>query len=113
ETLAELFSETARKEVILTKESPVYVTFISEGASLPNTFGWYSYHKDSKPTSPSTLELHVLFPHVSHNVLNQGDRLRLGEGTFPPGTVVGFFLIINGWQNGTVNYDRETFYTDL
>lgn len=113
EDLPALFEASARKEVVLTSEAPVYVTFIAEGASLPNSFGWYSYHKDSKPTSSSSLNLNILFPHVSDRVLNQGDRLRLGEGTFPPGTVIGFFLIIHGWQNGVINYDRETFYTDL
>ncbi len=113
ETLPTLFEASARKEVVVTKESPVYVTFIAEGASLPNSFGWYSYPKDSTPSSASELDLHILFPHVSDRVLNQGDRLRLGEGTFPEGTVIGFFLIIHGWQNAEINYDRETFYTDL
>lgn len=112
ESQPDLFASGAGKQVVLTKASPVYVTFISEGASLPNTFGWYSYTKNGKPSTAASLELHVLFPHVSGGVLKQGDRLQLGEGTFPAGTVIGFFLIINGWENGAVNFDRQTFYTD-
>ncbi len=109
----QLFDGTAAKEIILTNESEVYVTFISEGASYPNTFGWYSYSSGAKPTSPNSLEKHVLFPHVTERVLRQGDRLQIGEGKFPAGTVIGFFLIINGWDSGTINYDRETFYTNI
>ena len=107
-----LFEASAQKHVVLSNESNVYVTFISEGASYPNTFGWYSYNAGNKPTQPSGIELHVLFPHVSDRVLKQGDRLQLGDGKFPAGTVIGFFMIINGWDHGSIKYDRETFYSD-
>lgn len=109
----ELFEEGAFKHVLVTKESAVYLTFISEGASLANSLGWYSYNSNSKPGDATQIEKHILFPHVSQRVLRQGDRLRLGDGTFPPGTVIGFFLIIDGWEAGEIHYDRETFYTDF
>jgi hypothetical protein len=112
-TKANLFDAAAGKEIVLKNESDVYVTYISEGASYSNTVGWYSYMPNAKPGHPSEVELHVLFPHVSDRVLKQGDRLRLGDQKFPAGTVVGFFLIIQGWDNGSINYDKETFYTDI
>jgi hypothetical protein len=108
----ELFENTTSRRVILTKESPVYLTFISEGASYQNSFGWYTYNINAKPSDATQIEKHILFPHVSKRVLKQGDRLQLGDKAFPAGTVVGFFLIINGWESGSINYDRETFYTD-
>jgi hypothetical protein len=108
-----LFEASAAKQVVLSAESAVYVTFISEGASYGNTFGWYQYDGNAKPTQPSDVKVNVLFPHVSDRVLKQGDRLQLGDGTFPAGTVIGFFLIINGWEGGSVHYDRETFYSDI
>lgn len=107
----ELFESATRKEIVLKSESDVYVTFISEGASLSNTFGWYSY-TGSKPTSASDIQMNLLFPHVSSRVLKQGDRLRLGESKFPAGTVIGFFLIIDGWERGEIHYDRQTFFTN-
>lgn len=107
-----LFKSTTAKQVVLTKESAVYLTFISEGASYGNTFGYYIYTSGSKPADPSQIEKRVLFPHVSERILKQGDRLQLGEGTFPAGTVIGFFLIIDGWEAGEIKYERETFYTD-
>jgi hypothetical protein len=101
-----------QKRVILTKESEVFVRFISEGAGYENTFGYYTYDSAAKPSQASSLELHVLFPTVSDRILKQGDMLQVGTGTFPAGTVVGFFLIIRGWENLEVHYDRPTFYTD-
>lgn len=108
----ELFESGTRKEIVLKNESDVYVTFISEGASLSNTFGWYSYQAGSKPTSASAIQMNILFPHVSERILKQGDRLRLGDNKFPAGTVIGFFLIIDGWESGEIHYDRETFFTN-
>jgi hypothetical protein len=109
----ELFDAATRKEIVLKSESDVYVTFISEGASLSNTFGWYSYQPGSKPTNTSDIKMNILFPHVSERVLKQGDRLRLGESKLPAGSVVGFFLIIDGWESGEIHYDRETFFTNF
>jgi hypothetical protein len=56
--------------------------------------------------------MHVLFPDVSHTVLKPGNRLKLGEGKFAAGTVIGFFLIVGGWQDGTIDYDKPKIYTD-
>jgi hypothetical protein len=108
-----LFDASAQKHVVLSKESEVYVTYVSEGAGYQNSFGWYSYNTAAKPGDPSALKLNLLFPTVSNRVLKQGDMLQLGEGKFPAGTVIGFFLIIQGWQGGQVHYDRETYYTNF
>lgn len=107
-----LFSDTVQKHVVLTKESEVYVTYISEGAGFRNTFGWYSYNKSTPPSSASQLELHVLFPDVSNTVLSPGDRLKIKEGKFQAGTVIGFFLIVGGWDEGTIDYSKPKIYTD-
>jgi len=107
-----LFSDTVQKRVVLTKESEVFVTYISEGAGFRNTFGWYSYNKATPPTSTSQLELHVLFPDVSDTVLDPGNRLKLGENKFAAGTVIGFFLIVGGWNDGTIDYNKPKIYTD-
>lgn len=108
-----LFAAGTQKQVVLANESDVYVTYISEGASYSNSFGWYSYDGNNKPTQPSDIDVHLLFPTVSERILNQGDMLRLGGNKFPAGTVIGFFLVIKGWEDGEVHYDRETFYSDF
>lgn len=108
----QLFAASAEKRIVLTRDSEVYVTFISEGAGWPNTFGWYSYNAENPPGSPSDIEKNVLFPHVSDEVLSQGDMLQVGTGPFKAGTVIGFFLIARGWEEGVVNYRKSTLYTD-
>jgi hypothetical protein len=107
-----LFNDTVQKKVVLTKDSEVYVTFISEGAGYRNTFGWYTYDKNSPPSSAAQLELNVLFPDVSDQILKPGYRLLLSKDKFKAGTVIGFFLIVDGWNEGTINYDNPKVYTD-
>jgi hypothetical protein len=107
-----LFSDTTLKKVVLTRESEVYLTFISEGAGYSNTFGYYSYPESNPPQSLKDLDLHVVFPNVSDKILNQGDMLRLGSGAFPAGTVIGFFLVFQGWDHGEINWDKPTVLTD-
>src|SRR6187551_2511926 len=107
-----LFSDTIQKQVVLTKSSKVYVTYISEGAGFRNTFGWYSYDKNSPPTSESQLTLNVLFPDVSDTVLEPGNRLLISENEFPAGTVIGFFLIVGGWSEGTIDFSRPKVFTN-
>lgn len=104
-----LFSDTIRTELVITRETDIYVTFISEGAGWANTLGWYAYPANSDPGSG--VAKHVLFPHVSDAVLQQGDMLKL-EGRFPAGTVVGFYLILRGWENGTINERKPFIFTN-
>lgn len=108
-----LFSAEVQKQIVLTKDSELYVTYLSEGAGYRNTFGWYAYDKNSPPASAGNLELNVLFPDVSRFVLKPGYRLKIGEDKFKAGTVVGFFLIVGGWQEGFIEYDRPKVYTDF
>jgi hypothetical protein len=106
-----LFSDSAQKRVVLIAPSEVYVTYLAEGAGYRNSVVWYSYNKNTPPTSVDQIDLHVLFPDVSSDILQPGNRLKLQDDKFPAGTVIGFALIINGWQ-GKVDYDKTTLYTD-
>lgn len=111
-----LVSDTVQKKIILTRESEVFCTFIAEGAALKNTFGWYSYTEGNAPTNLNEANLHLIFPNVSEKgeggELVKGDMIQLGEKPFPKGTVIGFYLIIQGWKDGIINYAGKTFYTD-
>lgn len=107
-----LFAEANGLNIVLTEESEVYLTFVLEGATLKNSLGYYIYNPSTKTVEVSELDLNILFPHISDDILNQGDMLQLGNGTFPAGTTVGFFLILDGWRTGKVNFHNETFYSD-
>jgi hypothetical protein len=111
--LPTLFNSDIDKAIVLSGESEVYVTFVSEDASYQNSLGYYTYNVDSPPANVSGVELHILFPNVSDNVITRGDMVQVGTGKFPAGTVVGFFIIINGWEKGSLHDDRDKIYTDM
>jgi hypothetical protein len=111
-----LFNDTVQKKIVLTAESDVFITFVSERATYKNTVGWYSYPLGQEPKSAKDLNIHILFPNVSEKgeggELLQGDKLQLGDTKFAKGTVIGFFIIIKGWKDGYINYNADTYYTD-
>lgn len=112
----ELFDAKLTKNVILKKESEVYITFVDEGAGWKNSLGYYTYDLSNPPKSIADLQKHILFPNVSQVTegggLKTGDMLQIGTGKFPANTVIGFYLIGQGWKNGLVTEGLYTNYTD-
>lgn len=101
----DLFSDGNNLNLKLVKESPVYVTFIDEGAGWRNSLAYYTYDAATPPSDSDELELHMVFPNISKEGegggLTSGNRVQLGNATFPQNTVIGFCLIVQGWKNGT------------
>lgn len=112
----EFFDENVQKNIVLIKESNVYVTFIDEGAGYKNSLGWYSYKQNEPPLKVEDIKKNILFPNISKvgegGLLEPGYTLQLGNSKFPAGTVIGFFLIVKGWEKGKVNFNKLTHYTD-
>jgi hypothetical protein len=112
----DLFSDTACLNIHVTEETPVYVSFIDEGAGWRNSFGYYTYPADNPPQSIEDLEMQIVFPNVSKvgegGGLDFGDRVQLGEGSFPAGTVIGFYIVAQGWKNGLTVDGVYTHFTD-
>ncbi len=111
----DLFSDTIQKNMVLEKESYVYVTFLDEATQAKNTLCWYSYNKSQPPSGIENITGNVIFPNISKvgegGLLELGYTIQLSNEKFPAGTVIGFFLISGGW-NGEINYNANTFYTD-
>ncbi len=109
----QLFTAEAQKNIVLTHDSKVFITFISEGAGFENSLGYYTYNeKDGAPSNSGSLKLNVLFPNVSEPILKEGDMLQLGTEEFKAGTVIGFFLVIRGWEYPYVNFKKTINFTD-
>jgi len=112
----ELFSDTIQKKIILKKESKVFVTFIDEAAEYKNTLCWYSYNKSQPPSNIAEIKGNLVFPNISKvgegGLLEAGYTVELGTEAFPAGTVIGFFLVADGWKDGTIEYNNPTYYTD-
>jgi hypothetical protein len=109
EKYPQLFSGS-QEQIVLTKQTNVYVSYVTEGAAIPSTLGWYIY-SGSAPAGSADIEKKIVFPNVSNSVLNPGDTRMIGN--FPSGTVIGFYLIVGGYNNSTVNYSKPTFYTNF
>ncbi|MRT93187.1 DUF4114 domain-containing protein [Ancylomarina sp. 16SWW S1-10-2] len=113
----ELFNDENNLILKLTKESPVYLTFVDEGAGWKNSLAYYTYDADNIPESADEIELHMLFPNASKEGsgggLKAGDRVQLGDSDFPENTVIGFCLIANGWKNGATTDGNYRHYTNI
>ena len=94
----------------LEEEAEVEVTFLHEGAGFRNTIGYYTYNVNNPPSSIDELDKTIIFPNASAQ--GSGGGLIPGNtvevlGTFPKGTVFGFYLVSYGWRHELT----EGFYT--
>lgn len=110
------YFENPAKTIHLTEEAEVKITFLNEGAGYKNVLGYYTYEAGNPPQSVEDLDKIVIFPNSSAQgsggELIRGNTIRL-LGTFPADTMVGFFLIADGWRNQTITEGHYTQYTDL
>ncbi|HYC83780.1 MAG TPA: DUF4114 domain-containing protein [Chryseosolibacter sp.] len=109
EKYPDLFANSVPTEIVLTKEADVYVSFITESASLPSTLAFYTY-SGSAPSTSGDVDKKIAFPHVSNAVLNSGDSRKIGR--FPAGTRIGFFLVIGAYHDNTVNWEKPSLWTN-
>ena len=108
-----LFMDQSQQRLVLTQEADVYVSFVAERSEYSNTLGWYTYQDGGELSLGENANNQIVFPHFSSAVLTPGDGRRIGR--FPAGTVVGFFLVVGGWdaEMESINFDNPTFYCDL
>jgi len=93
----------------------VWLTFLHEGAGYKNSLGFYTYDiNEGAPASADELAHTIIFPNASlyygGGGLQSGDQIYLGQ--FPAGTVIGWFLVANGWNGSGVNENRQRYYSN-
>ncbi|MEO1257398.1 MAG: DUF4114 domain-containing protein [Bacteroidota bacterium] len=108
------FTENVLREIFVQEDADIYLTFLHEGAGYRNTLGYYYYDVNDPPSSAQELAKIVIFPNASAS--GSGGNLQPGNtmkllGSFDENTVIGFFLIANGWQNGEVTNGLDHQYT--
>lgn len=100
--------------LVLVDNADVWVTFVHEGAGYRNVLGFYTYQNGNPPSSVNEINHTIIFPNTSyHNSgggLYTGDKIHIGQ--FPSGTVIGWFVIANGWSNGTVGSGNGIYYSN-
>lgn len=94
------FMESGKQSNLVLKEKTnVYVTFAGEGTNYTSALGYFIYD-GSKPVNA---QHKIIFPNASSpgsgGSLHSGDKVLLGE--FPANTVIGWFLVPNGWNKQT------------
>lgn len=98
---------------VLLGEADVWITFVHEGAGYKNLLGFYTYNRNSPPASVNDISaFKIIFPNVSYygsgGGLYSGDKVYIGR--FPADTVIGYFLIPNGWYANKNSYSQYTAY---
>ncbi|MGL5318951.1 MAG: LruC domain-containing protein, partial [Bacteroidales bacterium] len=108
----ELLGSSVESNFVLTQNATVDIVFAHEGVSFRNTLGYYTYPTNNPPSSMSGVRKNIVFPNASYlssgGGLTGGHRIHLKywngsayQDTFPAGTTIAWFLVINGFNNTT------------
>jgi LruC domain-containing protein len=115
-THPEYLSNSAMPDLNITATSDVWITFVSEGAGLLNSLGYYTYPTNNPPTSVNDIpKITIIYPNSSSlgsaGGLNSGDKVKLGR--FNSGISIGFVLLQNAWSTtGGVITNTVRFYSN-
>jgi len=111
------------------QSADVSITFMFANSANKNTLGYYWFNTNTPPATASAIvNKGYIFPSTSRsNTLNysglvSGNTVKLigpnADGSFPPNTTIGFFLISNSFTPtaegtpGTINTTRTTYYSN-
>ncbi len=103
----ELLNNPAIADIVITRTSDVFITFIEQGAGLANALGFYTYITGQSPASAKDIKvITYVFPNVGgKSPLRAGDKVNIGK--FEAGTSIGFVLMRNAWQMNTATLDNN------
>ncbi len=108
-------ASNAEKNLVLSEQCDVWITFVHEGAGQRNTLFYFVYNKNNKPTTIAQVDSFItILPNASF--MNSGGGLVAGNkvfiGRFGADTAIGFAIAANGW-NGTNNILSAPFFTSI
>ncbi len=108
-------ASNAEKNLVLSEQCDVWITFVHEGAGQRNTLFYFVYNKNNKPTTIAQVDSFItILPNASF--MNSGGGLVAGNkvfiGRFGADTAIGFAIAANGW-NGTNNILSAPFFTTI
>lgn len=110
----QFLASNLERNLVLTAQSDVWVTFVHDGASFLNSLFYFTYNKNNKPTSVSQIDsLIAIMPNVSYagsgGGMTTGDKVYLGH--FGADTAIGFAIAQNGFNGTTVNSGATFLYS--
>ncbi|MFZ4455618.1 MAG: LruC domain-containing protein [Bacteroidales bacterium] len=115
------FDNPNQTNISVVDNANVWVTFVSEGAGVSNTMGYFYYPTNSPPSDTSHITKRlIIFPNASTSVadggtgtLTNGNKVKLKyqdpntgdwSDVFPGGTTISWFLVESGWGGATYDY---------
>ncbi|QHT65880.1 LruC domain-containing protein [Rhodocytophaga rosea] len=103
-------------DVSLVKETELIITFVNEGGSYKNAFGYYTYPLATPPQSAADIDTKtIVFPNASFTGsgggLASGNKVKL-PGKIPAGTGVGFFIVVNGWNGTSISETADILFSN-
>lgn len=114
----QLIADATTRNLRLTEDAEVSVSFVHEGAGYRNVVGVYPFPTGSPPQQRSEVAHHVVFPNASF--AGSGGNLAMGDtvslGTITSGTSLGFWLNANGWkgwQTGVTGGNWSVYSSDV
>jgi LruC domain-containing protein len=122
------YSSIVKLDLLENQTASVDLTFLFSLAANANTLGYYWYPTDNPPATRNDItNRRIVFPNTKttgspNSGMLAGETVRLigpnSNGSFPPNTTIGFFLVQNsftagtGNNAGTINFTRTTFYSE-
>ena len=103
----ELLDNPAIADIVITKTSDVFITFIEQGAGQANALGFYTYITGQSPATAKDIKvITYVFPSAGgKSPLRAGDKVNIGR--FEAGTSIGFVLMRNAWQVKTATLNNN------
>ncbi|RYZ97315.1 MAG: LruC domain-containing protein [Sphingobacteriaceae bacterium] len=114
ETHPEYLANGIPSDLRIVKESDVWITYVSEGASYRNSLAYFTYQTGKAPKKISDIDNATLvFPNSSNygssGGLFPGDKVKLGR--FKAGVSIGFILLQNAWTGEGVSTDATHYFS--
>lgn len=106
-THPELLNSSAIGDIVITQQSDVFITFVSQGTAYANTFVYYTYPTNQPPTSPKDIiKVNYVFPNAGTGTpLQAGDKVKIGS--FSAGTSIGFAILVDAWNPTTKTINNK------
>jgi len=113
-THPEYLDDANQLNIKIDELADVWVTIVHEGAGYTNALGFFTFPVGHPPASADQItDIKIIFPNASlqgsGGGLNAGDKVYIGQ--FPAGTMIGWVLIANGWNNKAVNDGYGSLYS--
>lgn len=108
-------SASVERNLILSEQCDVWITFVHEGAGYQNSLFYFVYNKNNKPTTISQVDSFIaIFPNASYSGsgggMVSGNKVKIGR--FGADTAIGFAIAANAW-NGVKPGAGIGFYTTI